>query len=130
LAFPGGRSGVALLFLRFAFGLIGIAEGFIYLSQAAKLESLCLGIVLEVAGVLVVVGLLTSYSAMAIAIGTVCRGLISSSISPYVFLQGPFSSELLIVLGIVITLLGPGVFSLDSRLFGRREIVIPRRTRE
>ncbi len=130
MAFPDGRSGVALLCLRFAFGLVGIAEGFIYLSRSDNVESLCLGFVLEAAGVLVVVGLLTSYSAMAIAIGTVCRSVASSSISPYVFLQGPFSAGILIVLGVVITLLGPGVFSLDFRLFGRREIVIPRRTRE
>lgn len=31
----------------------------------------------------------------------------------------------LIVLSIAIALLGPGAFSLDARLFGRREITIP-----
>jgi len=30
------------------------------------------------------------------------------------------------VLAIVIALLGPGAFSIDARLFGRREILIPR----
>jgi uncharacterized membrane protein YphA (DoxX/SURF4 family) len=31
----------------------------------------------------------------------------------------------MIITGVAIALLGPGAFSLDGRLFGRREIVIP-----
>jgi len=30
-----------------------------------------------------------------------------------------------VVLAIVIALLGPGAFSVDARMFGRREILIP-----
>ena len=36
----------------------------------------------------------------------------------------------LVVLSGVIALLGPGAFSIDARLFGRREVLIPRRTSE
>lgn len=36
----------------------------------------------------------------------------------------------LVVLAAAIALLGPGAFSIDSRLFGRREIQIPHATRE
>jgi uncharacterized membrane protein YphA (DoxX/SURF4 family) len=32
----------------------------------------------------------------------------------------------LAVVAVVIALLGPGAFSIDARLFGRREILIPR----
>jgi uncharacterized membrane protein YphA (DoxX/SURF4 family) len=35
----------------------------------------------------------------------------------------------LIVMSVAITLLGPGAFSLDARLFGRREIIIPEASR-
>lgn len=35
----------------------------------------------------------------------------------------------LIVLTAAIALLGPGAFSLDARMFGRREILIPHTTR-
>ena len=35
----------------------------------------------------------------------------------------------LVVISIAITLLGPGAFSLDARLFGRREIIIPEASR-
>ncbi len=34
----------------------------------------------------------------------------------------------LVVICVAITLLGPGAFSLDARLFGRREIIIPERS--
>jgi uncharacterized membrane protein YphA (DoxX/SURF4 family) len=35
----------------------------------------------------------------------------------------------LLVISIAITVLGPGAFSLDARLFGRREIIIPEASR-
>ena len=34
-----------------------------------------------------------------------------------------------IILAIVIALLGPGAFSLDARMFGRREILVPNTSR-
>jgi hypothetical protein len=37
----------------------------------------------------------------------------------------PPATIFLIVMAATVLLLGPGAFSLDSRLFGRREIVIP-----
>ena len=35
----------------------------------------------------------------------------------------------IVVLSITIALLGPGAFSIDARMFGRREILIPNSTR-
>ena len=40
-----------------------------------------------------------------------------------------YSLVALIVLAVAILLLGPGAFSIDSWLFGRREILIPHNTR-
>jgi uncharacterized membrane protein YphA (DoxX/SURF4 family) len=39
------------------------------------------------------------------------------------------ASIYLAVISLAIVLLGPGAFSLDARLFGRREIVIPEASR-
>jgi hypothetical protein len=53
----------------------------------------------------------------------IAGGAIISTISPL-----PLSAESLvgeIILATAIALLGPGAFSLDARLFGRREILIP-----
>jgi hypothetical protein len=38
---------------------------------------------------------------------------------------GRMASFEMIVMGVAIALLGPGVFSLDARLFGRHEVIIP-----
>ena len=121
---------MALVLLRFALGSVATAEGITWFARGANLESRCLGVVLALSGVLVSIGLLTPYTAMAIAIGTVYRVFASSAIPSSILLQGPLSAGVLIVLGVAVTLLGPGLFSLDFRLFGRREIVIPRRVRE
>ena len=121
---------MALVLLRFALGPIAIIEGFNCFTQGDNIESISLGTVLAVAGTLVSIGLFTPYAATAIAIGTMCRAVVSSSIPPSSMLHDPLSAGILIVLGTAVTLLGPGLFSLDFRLFGHREIVIQRRMRE
>ena len=42
----------------------------------------------------------------------------------------PFQELEVLVLAVVIALLGPGAFSIDARMFGRREILIPVTRRE
>jgi len=42
-------------------------------------------------------------------------------------LEGGAALALLAVMGLTVALLGPGAYSVDARLFGRREILVPRR---
>ena len=75
-----------------------------------------------VSAAFLLVGFLTPIVAVVIGIGTIVLATFSL----------PFSTGSLIgmiVLAAVIALLGPGAFSLDARLFGRREILIPNPTR-
>ena len=61
------------------------------------------------------VGFMTPVIAIAVTIGTAALTL-----------SGLFQSSLeIIVLTIAVALLGPGAFSLDARMFGRREIFLP-----
>ena len=61
------------------------------------------------------VGFMTPVIAIAVTIGTAALTL-----------SGLFQSPLeIIVLTIAVALLGPGAFSLDARMFGRREILLP-----
>lgn len=61
------------------------------------------------------VGFMTPAVAIAVTIGTAALTL-----------SGLFQSPLeIIVLSIAVALLGPGAFSLDARMFGRREIFLP-----
>lgn len=74
--------------------------------------SACLhgGILGIATGVLFVLGLLTPITATVTAIAALGFGLYQGS-----------------AVVASLALLGPGAFSVDARLFGRREIIIPRR---
>jgi uncharacterized membrane protein YphA (DoxX/SURF4 family) len=78
-------------------------------------------------GTALMVGFLTPIAGACASLGNLANG-VSWSLTP-----GGNSNAILslylVVLCIAITLLGPGAFSLDARLFGRREIIIPGRSR-
>jgi uncharacterized membrane protein YphA (DoxX/SURF4 family) len=122
-AFPDGGPGIGLLVLRGAAGLTVIGHGVARLAGApgATLEtgSAALSIASSVA---VLVGLFTPGSAMLLA-ATV--GWLSFPTHADTLLSAT-AAALLIADAVAIALVGPGAFSIDARLFGRREIVIPR----
>ena len=131
--FPGGRPGIGLLLLRAMVGLTATAEGILYLSGPSSLSSSTnwlLGTVLITSGASLVAGFVTPYAALLV--GLCFLGIVLS------WFPAPSSSSLhdtrQVAFGMMITaaalaLLGPGAFSCDGRLFGRREIVIPPSTR-
>ena len=71
-----------------------------------------------------IVGFLTPLSSLLLAVCVLVLTL-SWVPSPGLASLGVMLSLLIIVTAIGIALLGPGAFSLDGYLFGRREIVIP-----
>jgi uncharacterized membrane protein YphA (DoxX/SURF4 family) len=78
-------------------------------------------------GAALMIGLLTPIAAASASLGNIASGISW-------FLTGGGNANViislyLVVICIAITLLGPGAFSLDARLFGRREIIIPGRSR-
>jgi uncharacterized membrane protein YphA (DoxX/SURF4 family) len=80
---------------------------------------------LAMCGALLLIGFLTPVASVLITIVTLANAfswLPMAVEHPFV---GKAASFELIVMSIAIALLGPGVFSLDARLFGRHEIVIP-----
>ena len=82
----------------------------------------------SVAGWSIVVLLLASTACLLLGfvtpIAAVLIGLLSLGLAfwtkPY-----PIQDLDIVVLAVVIALLGPGAFSIDARMFGRREILIP-----
>jgi hypothetical protein len=117
------------MLVRFALGLTGITEGMLYVVRAAELPLQCFGAVMTVAGAFVVAGLFTSFAGIALALGAACRALSIVPLPPSDLLGPPLPSGIIVTLGIAVALLGPGTFSVDFRLFGRREILIPRSSR-
>ncbi len=78
------------------------------------------------AGALLLAGLMTPIvAALAGIVGAVWW---TAVVPPHTAaLQSKLLAALLTGLAVAVALLGPGAFSIDARLFGLREIIIPRR---
>jgi uncharacterized membrane protein YphA (DoxX/SURF4 family) len=97
------------------------------LESRAQIFGCAIGSVEIIVGTALMIGFLTP-----IAGGCALLGNLASSVSWFLTSGGKADaivSLYLVVICISITLLGPGAFSLDARLFGRREIIIPGRSR-
>ncbi|MGA2456660.1 MAG: DoxX family protein [Terriglobales bacterium] len=126
-SFPDGLPGAGLLLLRAAAGIALLIQGAAYLVDRDGLGflTLAVGLLTVASGLLLLIGYLTPLAgALAVLF---CVG------SAFSWFPAPslelFEAKLTAALGTAIVAalvcLGPGAFSLDGRLFGRREIIIP-----
>jgi uncharacterized membrane protein YphA (DoxX/SURF4 family) len=125
--FPGGWPGVGLLLLRAAVGVTVAIQGGIYLVEGLNLRLVAwmVGLLAIACGVSLLTGFLTP-------LASVLAGLSSASVA-LSWLPAPatnlfddkLASFFVVIMVSAIFLIGPGAFSLDARMFGRREIVIP-----
>jgi uncharacterized membrane protein YphA (DoxX/SURF4 family) len=113
--------------LRVAIGVIAIVQGAFYLTQRATwtLGALASCLLLLVSGASLVIGFLTPVMSILIGIATLCNAI--SFLPPPAgnLFDGKLTSLEVVIMAAAMALLGPGAFSVDARLFGRREIVIP-----
>jgi putative oxidoreductase len=126
--FPDGWPGVGLLLLRMAVGGTAVVTGVVTLAERGPTPPpIGVAVISMVAigcGMLLLIGFLTPAVAVLVGLGSTgltfpgCPALAAG------LLEAKPSSGFVIVMSIAILLLGPGAFSLDSYLFGRREIVI------
>jgi uncharacterized membrane protein YphA (DoxX/SURF4 family) len=126
--FPDGLPGGGLLLLRVAAGSVLLTQGVDYFGAKREMgfPALASIAVLSAIGFLLVIGLWTRLAAFVASIAGVSSVLSSMpglGIGPLVT---PTTALLTTVIVVAIICLGPGAFSLDARLFGRREIIIPR----
>lgn len=127
--FPGRWPGVGLLLLRAAVGLWAAIEGASHILGASASGDHALivagGALAVLSGAALAIGFLTPVAALVIALLGSGRAL-SWIPPPDPYLIGTHAGALfLTIVATGVALLGPGAFSLDSYLFGRREIIIP-----
>jgi uncharacterized membrane protein YphA (DoxX/SURF4 family) len=78
-----------------------------------------------VVGLALLIGFLTPIAGASATLGSIILGVslfLSADASKH---SDALTALDLAVISIALVLLGPGAFSLDARLFGRREIIIP-----
>jgi uncharacterized membrane protein YphA (DoxX/SURF4 family) len=88
-----------------------------------------IGLLEVMVGTALLIGFLTPIAGALASIGNLAIGFsrfLTSGENPH---DRAITAIYLLVISIAITLLGPGAFSLDARLFGRREIIIPEASR-
>ena len=117
---------MSLLLLRAVLGIAIIAQGAPYMGAPdATVASWIIGLAAVASGCLLLIGFLTPVAGVVVGfdvVGISLSNLPSTS-------AGVFDSRAAFIFGATILLAiigaGPGRFSVDARVFGRREIIIP-----
>ena len=118
--FPHGGPGVGLLLLRLSVAAILVMDA-AKCSGASFILLLCALVALM--SVSLSIGFLTPYLSVVACAAAIVNLLISSN-------SGNLFHVFPVINAAALTLLGPGAYSLDARLFGRRvTVVAPRRDR-
>jgi uncharacterized membrane protein YphA (DoxX/SURF4 family) len=94
-----------------------IVQAFAYLRAVESVAGWTIVVLLLASTACLLLGFVTPVA--AVLIGLASLGLAFWT-TPY-----PIQDLEVVVLAVVIALLGPGAFSIDARMFGRREILIP-----
>ena len=120
--FPSGRPGVGLLLLRVVVGVVVALYCLQGLSSSGNsLIARGFELLRVVGATLVLIGFLTPAAALSVGGASATLWLLRPSEA-----FGGLNTMFLIAICTALALLGPGEWSIDSRLFGRREILIPR----
>ena len=115
-----------MLLLRGVFALSLLAQGQFYLRAADGAPVMWLvGLAALAAGMLLLLGFLTPVAGAVTGVGAIAVALSAlPSCTPSLF-DSKLAFVFAVTMLIGIVSLGPGAFSLDARIFGRREIIIP-----
>ena len=121
--FADGWPGIGLLLLRLLTSVALIHFGIANLREPPLLATAVLQITGIGAGILLLIGLWTP---VAGALAAIVK--LSIALSRYFSHSGdPWIAIIEAVLGAVLAMVGPGAWSIDARLFGRKRIDIPER---
>ena len=117
--FPEGWPGTGLVFLRAVAAIPAVQEGIAGLPAASLPALVILQLAATGAAVLLLVGFWTPVAGVLMAVAELCLALSHTTHTWMHILIG--------ALGAALAMLGPGAWSVDARLFGRKRIHIPQR---
>lgn len=115
--FAGGWPGVGLLIQRMTTGSLLLYCAAIVLVQTSKFAAVAPAIIGAAAGVLVLFGLWTPVAGALIAFVEIWN--------LFTHFDSTLISITLAILGATLAMIGPGAWSIDARLFGRKHIDTP-----
>jgi uncharacterized membrane protein YphA (DoxX/SURF4 family) len=130
-SFPEGWPGAGLIFLRLTIALntisggVGALVGSSIGPSSQTISVWAVGLLAIAIGASIFVGFLTPLASAAATGGYLMKGVSSFLMTGANNHISTFAAFNLAAISAALFLLGPGAFSLDARLFGRREIIIP-----
>lgn len=128
--FPEGWPGVGILVMRLAVALTAMTQGvFTLVGSHTQVLNWAIGLLEVLAGMALLFGFLTPIAGASALLCNLAIGISCFLTSGENAHGKAVASIYLAVISLAIVLLGPGAFSVDARLFGRREIVIPEASR-
>jgi len=129
-AYPGGLAGVGLLLLRSVIGSAAAWQGVLCLAtKDAEATVRVVGGLGVLTGILLVAGFRTRLASFLIALAIAFISLHTFSL-PTRELFDRLPTLFAETMSTAVVFLGPGAFSIDARLYGRKEIIIPYRSHE
>jgi hypothetical protein len=123
--FPGRTPGMALLLLRAALAvtLLAVCARSVAVSDPGW-KTVTSGVLAGASGLAMLIGIATPFASVGAALAIVLTMNLSGG-SGVDLLGARAENMLVVVVAAALGLLGPGAFSLDARMFGRREMSFP-----
>ena len=130
-AYPGGLAGIGLVLLRSVIGFTAAWQGVMCLAanDAGATVRIAGGLAV-LAGILLVTGFRTRLTSFLIALGIACLSVVGLPPPARNLFDRLLPTLFAETISTAVVFLGPGAFSVDAYLYGRKEIFIPHRSRE